>query len=310
MTRERASYAVRRLARVTDEQVALLAGAEGREALLEGIVAMPDPQPAPRRRRRRRVAVVSSALGLTLAASATIGWAVFVSSTRDTTSLQCDIDGNPSIVAAMSGDAVVDCAEEWLRQTGSAAPPLLAYDNGHGGILVTPATAAPPAGAKPLPPGPQQNVALIELEESLGDYGDGRSARCFDEAAAVAYATAETERLGLTEWAVRTRDSAGPCYDGVVDATTRSVVLIPRPDVVPANPHDLLARKLREIARGCRPLGPTKKAVEDAAADLGLSPAPDRRQYQLVAVANDAACTSIRQRVGGTIFITLRGPAG
>lgn len=316
MTRERADDAVRRLARVDDEQVARLAGAEGREALLEGIVHMPAPVPTPaaRPRRRRRVSVVGGGIALTLAASGTIGWAVASGNARDTTALQCQIDGNPSIIDAVSGDPVADCAAEWERQNGRPAPVLAAYDNGHGGVLVQPATDPAPSGAKPLPPGQGQgqNVALIELDESLADYIAGLSSRCFSEPEAVAYAERELDRLRLTEWVVKTRrDSDAACYDGAaIDAPSRTVLLIgvswPQPT---DTAHMILARRLREVAKRCLPLAEAKAAVEAETRELGLSDDPAYPQYKLTAVPTDTTCTSFRERVGGSIFITLRGPA-
>ena len=65
-----------------------------------------------------------------------------------------------------SGDPAADCAVVWQSLVGSPAPPLTAYDNALGGVAVIPSSQKPPAGWTPIA---SQNVALIELQESLGD---------------------------------------------------------------------------------------------------------------------------------------------
>jgi hypothetical protein len=298
--------AVRRLARVDDEQVARATGAEAREALLERIVAMPVPA-APSPRRRRRARLVAGVTGVTLAASGTIAWAIVnAGDPRDTTSLQCQIGGSPSIVTAVSGDPVADCAAQWTRDLGVAAPPLAAYDNGHGGILVQPAADPAPAGSTRLPAGQGQNVALIDLQESLDDYVAGLSSRCFTQAEAVAFARAEVARTALAGWTVTPRE-AGRCTDaGVADPVARTVWLLGR-ETDPAaeqGGHVALAGRLREIVKQCRPLAATRALVDKAVRDAGLSSAP-----QVTEVPTAARCTTVRERVGGAIFVTLRGPA-
>jgi hypothetical protein len=298
--------AVRRLARVADEQVARATGAEAREALLERIVAMPVP-PVPSPRRRRRAQLVAGVTGVTLAASGTIGWAIVrAGDPRDTTSLQCQIGGSASIITAVSGDPVADCAAQWTRDLGVAAPPLVAYDNGHGGILVQPAADPAPSGGTPLPAGQGQNVALIDLQESLDDYVAGLGSRCFTQAEAVAFARAEVARTGLVGWTVTPRD-AGRCTDaGSADPVTRTVWLLAR-GTDPADEqggHVALAARLREIARQCRPLAATRALVDKAVRDLGMTGAT-----QVTEVPTGTRCTTIRERVGGAVDVTLRGPA-
>lgn len=311
MTRERADDAVRRLARVDDQQVALAAGAEGREALLEGIVHMPVPSTsAPAPKRRRRGSVIGGGIAVTLAASGTIGWAIATSNPRDTTALQCGIPDGPSIVDAVSGDPIADCAAEWERQRGETPPALVAYDNGHGGVLVQPATEPAPPGSSPFAGG--QNLALIQLGEALDDYVAGLNSRCLDEPAAVSLTKAKLAELGLADWVVTARRNPGAiCFDaGVPDAASRTVLLIGVGGAQdPTTAHMNLARRLREVAGSCQSLPEATAAVEKAARDLGLSSDPAFLQYRITSVATDATCTTIRQRVGGAIFVTLRGPA-
>ncbi|HVF04240.1 MAG TPA: hypothetical protein VNA20_05315 [Frankiaceae bacterium] len=311
MTRERAYDAVRRLARVDDEQVATVAGAEGREALLEGIVSMPVPTTTPAPRRRRRASVIGGGIAVTLAASGTIGWAIAVNNPRDTTALQCAIPDSPSIVDAVSGDPVADCAAEWERQRGEAPPALVAYDNGHGGVLVQPATEPAPPGSSPF--AGTQNLALIQLGEALDDYVAGLNSRCLDEPAAVSLTKAKLAELGLHDWTVTTRRNPGAtCFDRASpDPGSRTVLVIGAASVQdPSSVDMILARRLRKVAATCQSLPEAKAAVERAASDLGLSSDPSFVQYRITSVATDAKCTTIRQRVGGAIFVTLRGPRG
>lgn len=299
---------VRRLSRMTDEQVARHAGTEAREALLERIVAMPT-SPRTSRRWRLRVPIVTGVAIATLAGTAAFGWELLRSDPHETASLQCDTPGAPSIIPSVSGDPVADCAAEWRRQIGSDAPALVAYDNGHGGVEVRPADqpAAPRSSA--LPPGPAQDVALIELGESLDDYVAGLPSGCYDTATATRMANAQLDRLGLTGWTVTPPPGTGCVSFSAVEAATRTIALRTTPDLPPGNePFRMLATRLRPIARECLPLAKAAARVRAEADALGLDSA--KRDYQLATVTDARRCTTIHETVGGTIFLTLRGPAG
>jgi hypothetical protein len=80
------------------------------------------------------------------------------------------------VIPSTSGDPAHDCAVEWKRELGAAAPPLRAYDNGHAGVTVLLSSETPPAGFKRLVSG--QDVDLIQLQSSLDDFISGLNARC------------------------------------------------------------------------------------------------------------------------------------
>jgi hypothetical protein len=304
---------VRRLSRVSDEQVARRAGTAGREALLEGILTMPDPlAPAPRRRRVLRPLVLGAGV-VAFAGTAAFGWALTRSDPHQTTAVQCEVPDSPSIIPSTSGDPVTDCAAEWQRQTGTAPPPLAAYDNGHGGIVVMPASDPAPRGATALPAGPAQDVAIIELTESLDDYVAGLPSGCFDTAAATGIANAALTRLGLTGWTVAPpaegADARATCASfSVVDPAARTVSLRTTPNAPEGHePFRVLAARLRDIASDCLPLAEASRRVGAAARRLGLDPGAN--EYHLAQVPAVRRCTTIHETVGGTIFLTLRGPA-
>jgi hypothetical protein len=70
-----------------------------------------------------------------------------------------------------------------------------------------------------------------------------------------------------------------------------------------------LADKLRPLTQGCEPLPSAVAAVRAAANSMGLS--ESARAYELNSVSdNSLHCSSIYMTVGGTIFLTVRGPSG
>jgi hypothetical protein len=312
MSHRRVDASIATLSRVSDERLSRLAGTQASGDLLDEIIDTGIPRDPSPTKRRLRVPVIAGLSIATVGATAAFGWAITNSSSRDTVSVQCTIAGAASIIPATSGDPVTDCSAEWRRQTGAAPPALLAYDNGHGGITVAPATEPPGSGFTPLPPGASQNVSVIELQESLDDYVAGLNATCHDNASAVAKAQTVLSGLGLSGWSVtgptENADGQTLCANrAIVDAATRTVVLralgrIPNPDLA----YMKLAVRLRAIAQTCQPLPETVKQVQAAAADLGLSEAT--REYQLTEISEPSQCTAIHETVGGTIFLTLRGP--
>jgi hypothetical protein len=75
----------------------------------------------------------------------------------------------------------------------------------------------------------------------------------------------------------------------------------------PKTPFEKLADKLRPLTRSCRSLPAAVAAVRVAASSLGLS--ESARTYELNAVRDSSLrCASIYETVGGTIFVTVRGP--
>jgi len=263
-------------------------------------------------RRRSRLPVVAAVAAVVLAGSA-IAWAFAVFSARDTVSVQCLIGDRDVIIPATTGDPVKDCAGEWRRDTGDDPPPLVAYDNGLGGITVMPADRTPWPGFTPLPDGATQNVSLIAAQESLDDYIGGLYSGCFDNATAVRMTEQILERFDMAGWTVRPAPESTPpdaCVHASLDPTTRTVVLggsLGAP-ASPDAPYDLLAAKLRSV-RGCMTLDAATRQVRSAAGELGLTEAA--HDYQLTVVPDkDARCATITESVGGTISLILRGPAG
>ncbi len=279
---------------------------------------------APRAARRRlRLPIVAGVSAIVLGGTA-IGWAL-TNSARDTVSVQCEIAGSDTVIPATSGDPVDDCAAQWRRDTGTPAPPLVAYDNGHGGITVAPADQTPAPGATPLPTGATQNVSMIEVQQSLDDYVGGLNSGCYDNATAVEMTKQILARFGMADWTVRPAPSSDfsppstssvapatsePCVDtAILDPATTTVMLRALGGPVPADaPYEKLAAKLRSIVPGCLSLDATAQQVRSAASELGLSEA--EHQYQLTETQEKGAqCTTIDENVGGTIYLILRGPA-
>src|SRR5262249_32289398 len=127
-----------RIARISDEDAAEVFAARGKANLLDAITALsPGRERRPSIRRLRRPLVVARATGA--------GWALTQGAARDTTSVDCVVQGVDSIVDATSGDPAADCATVWQGLVGSPAPSLTAYDNGLGGVAVIPSSQTPPS---------------------------------------------------------------------------------------------------------------------------------------------------------------------
>ncbi|HZT83914.1 MAG TPA: hypothetical protein VE984_00650 [Gaiellaceae bacterium] len=220
------------------------------------------------------------------------------------------IKGVDTIIPSTSGDPAHDCAREWRRELGSAAPPLVAYDNTYGGVTVLPRRATPPAGWKAIR---SQDAALIELQDSLDDLINGLNSRCLGPEAATRLSEAKLEQFGFTGWTVGIRDPQsaelpGACTNvDIVDPAAHSITLVAGPGPTAAGTSLALARRLRPLTLGCKSLTTAVAAVKAAASDVGLS--ESARGYDLNAVTDDTLrCASIYETVGGTIFLTVRGP--
>jgi hypothetical protein len=312
---------VRQLATVTDGEPSGGAWASAPDSMLDAILATPGPGRRSGRPdrggRRRRPAVIAALSVLALAGSAAAGWAIF-GSARNATSIECSIHGSLTVIDGTSGNPVADCSAQWQRQTGAAAPPLVAYLLKSGVVEVQPATERPPARSTRLPAGTVLNTQLIVLNEWLGDYIHGLSSRCYSDAAATASVHAELAGLGLPGWTVSFRP---PAANGtttcasifIVFAAQRHVQLLtspaapPRGEVSAFRLFRSLARSLRSVSGTCQDLPATADRVHAIARRLGFS-APAGLELDKVTVPS-ATCTSIYEDVGGTIVVTLRGPA-
>lgn len=305
---------LRRLASVSNAEAAAVFGAEGREDLLAGLTAL-----RTRRSARRRPLVVAIAV-IVLAAVATAGtWVVLRAPAQETTSVQCLIGTSDAVIPSVSGDPAYDCAVGWQQEYGTTPPPLVAYDNGLGGVTVIPTGQKPQPGWTRLP-GQSQDVALIELQESLDDVINGLNSSCMDAAAATQLAEAKLAQFGFTGWTVTVRDAGsanapGDCVPAeVIDPVAKTVTLIPMGGALSAGgvPKEL-AEKLQPATQSCLSLPAAAAAVRAAGDSLGLSPAPPITvdSYNLETVPDSSLrCASIVETVGGTIFVTVRGPSG
>lgn len=305
---------LRRLAPVSDSDAAAAFGAAGREELLADLTHLAYGRGATRRpriRRRRRLVLAVAAVAVAAIATAATWVVLSRAPARETTSVQCLIGSSDAIIPSTSGNPAHDCAADYRREFGIAAPRLVAYDNGLGGVTVIPRTQAPRPGWKRLASG--QDVDLIQLQDSLDDYVNGLSSRCFDGEAATSVARARLAQFGFTGWTVSVRGTGSTgtktCVGGaLVDPATESVTLGSGPvETGPRTAFEKLAAKLRPVTRSCEKLPAAVASVRAAASTLGLS--ESARGYDLNTVTdNSLRCSSIYETVGGTIFLTVRGP--
>ncbi len=328
--------ALRQLAPVSDVEAVAIFGTAGCEELLAGVTREALGRPARTVARRRRPLVLALAV-VVAAATAAGAWAVLHGSpAQETTTVQCLVGRSDAIIPSTSGDPAHDCVADYKREFGTTPPPLLAYDNGHGGVTVLLRSETPPAGFKRLVSG--QDADLIQLQDSLDDYVNGLNSSCLGRAAATSLAESKLAQFGFTGWAVIMR-SQGPsstnlptpkakpgapkaapsesttgtrtCVAGdIVDPSTQSVTLIPT-SVATGTPtaFEQLAAKLRPLTQSCESLPAAVESVRADANSLGLS--ESGRAYDLNAVTdNSVRCASIYETVGGTIFLTVRGPRG
>ncbi len=328
---------LRRLAPVSDSEAAAVFGAAAHDELLAGVTQLPFGRGARPRLTPRRRRFVLAAVVLALVATATAAtWVIVGSPARETTSVQCLIGTSDAVIPSTSGDPAHDCAVDYRREFGTGAPQLAAYDNGLGGVTVIPRSAKPRAGWKRLVSG--QDVDLIQLQDSLDDYVNGLNSSCLGTAAATSLAESKLAQFGFTGWTVAVRNpgssattlptvttragGAKPapsestsgtqtCVGGaLVDPTTESVTLGSGPGATgPKTVFEKLAVELQPVTKSCESLPAAVSSVRAAASSLGLS--ESARGYDLNTVTdNSMRCASIYETVGGTIFLTVRGPSG
>jgi hypothetical protein len=328
--------ALQRLAPVSDAEAARVFGVAGREELLDAVTGERFGRSRVRRGARSRRPLMLAFAVVVAAATAAGAWAVLHgSAAQETTSVECVIAGVDTVIPSSSGDPAHDCAVEWQRERGTAAPRLVAYDNGHGGITVLPRHQTVPAGYKRLV-GPQ-DVDLIQLQSSLDDYVNGLNSSCLDGAAARSFAEAKLAQFGFTGWTVAVQGAgqsspttlppptAAPgtktapaesttgtrtCVAAdIVDPTTQTVTLRPTPVAAGQQTvFEKLAARLRPITQTCESLSAAVVSLRAAASGLGLS--ENARGYDLNTVTdNSMRCATIYETVGGTIFLDVRGPS-
>jgi hypothetical protein len=293
-----------RIAPIADEEAAGVFGELGRERLLDAIIRQ-----APARQRHLRRPLVLAVAALVVLAATGAAWALTHGSARETTAVDCEIGGGTTVINATSGDPAADCAAIWP----SPVPKLRAYDNGLGGVAVIPASEDAPAGWTPIP---TQDVALIQLQESLDDHINGLDSSCFSSPAAQTFARQQLERLGLIGWTVGVRSGAVPetnCYGGLADANSKTLTLIPMGDQSGAAnwPPRRLADSLRPLTSECLSLAAMKSEVAQRATALGISQTVENdHNYKLSATKDHTMpCATVYETVGGTTEVVIRGPA-
>lgn len=327
---------LQRLAPISDSEAATVFGIAAHERLLADVTELSLGRGARPRLAQRRRRLVLAAVALALAATATAAtWVIVGSPARETTSVQCLIGQSDAVIPSTSGNPAHDCAVDYRRESGNAPPQLAAYDNGLGGVTVIPRSTTPQAGWKRLVSG--QDVDLIQLQDSLDDYINGLNSSCLGSGAATRLVQSRLTQFGFTGWTVALRGPAPPstnlptpkakpgapkaapgesttgtrtCVAGdIVDPTTQSVTLIPTAVATGrATTFETLAGKLRPLTKSCMSLPAAVASVRAAATGLGLS--ESARTYELNAVTdNSLHCASIYETVGGTIFLTVRGPS-
>ena len=116
-----------------------------RNDFMANIIQSPEAAP-PRRSRRRWAIPIAAAAVLTTAATA---WAVMHDSSNST-AFQCP---DNAIIDAVTGDPVLDCANEWRRDNETEPPPMVAYDNGRGVVVVLRKATPCPTSTRPSTPG-------------------------------------------------------------------------------------------------------------------------------------------------------------
>jgi hypothetical protein len=296
-----------RFAPISDESAAEVFGASGRQNLLDAIAGLAPARERPARRGLRRPLVLAVAL-LVIAGATGAAWAMTRGSARETTSVDCLIGGVTTVIDASSGDPASDCAAIWP----APVPKLQAYADANGsGVVVIPASEKPQAGWTPIE---SQDVALIVLQENLGDEINGLDSGCFSSSQATTFAQQQLNRLGLLGWTIDVRPAAqGGCYGGFADPTSKTVTLMGSfgSQAGPANwPPHRLADSLRPLTNECLTLVAMQSAVVQRAAALGMSQTVENdRNYRLTATEDDTMrCASVYETEGGTTFVVVRGP--
>jgi hypothetical protein len=121
----------------------------------------------------------------------------------------------------------------------------------------------------------------------------------------------ELRAAGLQDWSVSAppdgADGSSTCANtAIVDAKSHEVLLRALGGADASNlPFMKLAQRLRNLS-GCYSVDELAQRVRTTARDLGLSEAS--RQFQLTIVPTADSCSVVHETVGGTIFLTIRGP--
>lgn len=322
--------ALRTTRRVDDAAIATVTDRHALSALREGIT-MTDRHTAPavetprRGRRLGRRGLTAGALGLVLVGG---GAAVAVSSLdrgpvldglNCAESMTVSPAGDVELVRsadgrAASGDDLADCARirEVAGMPALVDPFAFTY---HGTRFVVSRPGVPAdvvAAAVPSAPSADR-AALLELDAAMTDWVEGPSRLCLSTAEAEAYARATLSRLGLGGWTTRvatppTTPGSGPCAGLTARPDEQRVDVIENARKPSPLPSEVVARSVYTTA----------EALAEQVADecLSLSEAEVVATKIVgaggsVSVVSDesSSCTRVDMEVGGSIFVTLHGPA-
>lgn len=277
----------------------------------------PPDELQPRRNRRRWAIPIATALVATTAAATF----ALTRSSSDSTNLQCPTgrDDDIKIVAAVTGNPVVDCSNVWRREHNSEPPAMKAYDNGSGGVTVRLANDPVPKGDTALDSGPYQNAALIELESSLDDVGSGLHSGCYDVPAARTIAQRKLDQLGLREWTIsidrkRRPDGASRCAYFITKPEEKEVQLIGMGSAADGqNPWAPFVADLNEqLTAECAGIDEAVDLTRTLAKNTDLEIngiVMDTAAVQVSTVDDpSASCTLADVNIGGSVEVMLRGP--
>ena len=277
----------------------------------------PTPQQASGRWSLRRRAILIGVAALLSGAAA--GWAIF-GNVSTFTELQCPEN---SIIDAVSGDPVQDCANQWRFEHGAEPPAMSAYDNGTGGVVVLIDGDPVPEGYTPLESDVVQDTARIELEASLGDVATGLESGCYDEATAHDIARRELDRLGLDAWRITTDETRRPdgstlcAYFLVFPDDTQVQLIGLGGDAGIADPFGPFATSLHDtMGSSCLDLAEAADVVRSLAANSAVEIGGQVVDFSeeagvlTVHIIEDAGatCTRVNVNIGGRVEVTLRGP--
>lgn len=285
-----------------------------------------DRRNRPNRLKRRRVLPLA-AIAVVLAAATGTAWAVtHRGSAAQTDNLSCPVPNDPNanaVVDVVTGDPIVDCANQWKSETDLPVPKMNAYDNGHGGVEVKLASDPVPPGATTLPRGVYQNADIRRLENRIADVGDGIDAGCYDTAAAKKMVEGYFDDLGMKGWQVRVDDtppksSRGNCALAMADPTTGTVTV--RSGRSPHDTHSVFKPFAdgvhARLGEQCLNTTDAQAAIQDLAKETTVQNGPTTVhlgeqgmiRFQL-ATDPTAKCTTATVTVGGAVSVTLNGPA-
>jgi hypothetical protein len=254
--------------------------------------------------RHRRAAVFVAAT--LVVASIGTAWAWTARDPEQTTRIQCPDD---SIIAAVSGDPVADCADA-MRGQGLEPPTMTAYVTENGGVVVVAEGETVAPGLKPAGDDFQQDIGVIELEAALSDVTTGLDGGCYTNDEAVTIVERELAHYGY-DWTVETRDDPDgltSCAWFYLEPERQAATVVGIDDVhrTGDEPWAIFGAQLHgALDATCLSLEEAADAVDGVAADVGIDPTGLR-----VTTTNDdtVSCTRATVTVGGVIFVDLRGP--